>query len=181
MVEHADFFVEAQRVVERQYVDKRAQPDGACALYRACQKYAWARRHSEWGRVVLGKMIAVETRPFDQFEKTQTLLEKATQWTAVTVEMVEDREIQHAANSVTPPPNAANLAGRWSIKTARGRTFMRKILFCLVAAVLAASSANAQQTVKIGLIIDYSWQFADNANQMDNGLQLYIKKHGERV
>src|SRR5262249_40270533 len=77
MVEHADFFVEAQRVVERQYVDKRAQPDGACALYRACQKYAWARRHSEWGRVVLGKMIAVEPRPFDQFEKTQNAPRKS--------------------------------------------------------------------------------------------------------
>src|SRR5215475_15249286 len=130
-------------------------------------------------------MIAVETRPFDQFEKTQTLLEKAAQWAAVTVEMVEDREIQHAANSVTPPPNAANLAGRWSIKTARGRAFMRKTLFCLVAAVLAAvlaaSSANAQQTVKIGLIMAYSGQFADTATQMDNGIKLYIKQHGDTV
>src|SRR5262249_52917077 len=108
-------------------------------------------------------MIAVETRPFGQLEKPQTLLERAGQWAAVTVEMVEDREIQHAANSVTPPPNAANLAGRWSSKTARGRAFMRKALFCLVAAVLAASSANAHQTVKIGLIMAYSGQFADTA------------------
>src|SRR5262249_13749355 len=124
-------------------------------------------------------MIAVETRPLDQFEKTQTLLEKAAQWAAVTVEMVEDREIQHAANSVTPPPNAANLAGRWSIKTARGRAFMRKTLFCLVAAVLAASSANAQHTVRIGLIMAYSGQFADTATQMDNGIKPYIKQHGD--
>jgi hypothetical protein len=61
--------------------------------------------------VVLGKMIAVETQPFDQFEEMQSFLEKAAQWAAVTVEMVEDREIQHAANSVTPLPNAANLGG----------------------------------------------------------------------
>src|SRR5215471_2408195 len=60
MVEHADFLVEPQGVIERQHVHKRTQPDGACPLYRACQKYAWARRHSERGRVMLGKMIAVE-------------------------------------------------------------------------------------------------------------------------
>src|SRR6516165_9932193 len=95
--------------------------------------------------------------------------------------MVEDREIQHTANSVTAPPNAANLASRWSIKTAPRRAFMRKTLFCLVAAVLAASSANAQQTVKIGLIMAYSGQFADTAAQMDNGIKLYMKQHGDTV
>ena len=58
---------------------------------------------------------------------------------------------------------------------------MRKTLFCLVAAVLAASSANAQQTVKIGLIMAYSGQFADTATQMDNGIKLYIKQHGDTV
>ena len=126
-------------------------------------------------------MITVETGPFDQFEETQTLLEKAAQWAAVAVQMVEDREIQHTANSVTALTNAANLAGRWSIKTARRRAFMRKTLFCLfatvLAAVLAASSANAQQTVKIGLIMAYSGQFADTAAQMDNAIKLYIKQH----
>src|SRR5215471_5330316 len=95
--------------------------------------------------------------------------------------MVEDREIQHTANSVTAPPNAANLASRWSIKTALRRAFMRKTLFCLVAAVLAASSANAQQTLKIGLIMPYSGQFADTATQMDNGIKLYMKQHGDTV
>src|SRR5262249_32100089 len=61
LVEHADFFVEAQRVVKRQYVDERTQPDGTCPLNGACQKHAWARRHSQWGRVMLGEVIAVET------------------------------------------------------------------------------------------------------------------------
>src|SRR4029450_6722140 len=58
---------------------------------------------------------------------------------------------------------------------------MRKALLIIAAAVLAASSANAQQTVKIGLIMAYSGQFADTAAQMDNAIKLYIKQHGDTV
>ncbi len=48
---------------------------------------------------------------------------------------------------------------------------MRKSVFVFAAAMLAAfpaSSATAQDTVKIGLILPYSGQFADAAAQMDN-------------
>ncbi|MGH6665686.1 MAG: ABC transporter substrate-binding protein [Pseudolabrys sp.] len=58
---------------------------------------------------------------------------------------------------------------------------MRKAIFVLAAALLAASSANAQQTVKIGLILPYSGQFADTAIQMDNAIKLYVKQHGDMV
>jgi branched-chain amino acid transport system substrate-binding protein len=58
---------------------------------------------------------------------------------------------------------------------------MRKALLIIGAAVLAVSSANAQQTVKIGLIMAYSGQFADTAAQMDNAIKLYIKQHGDTV
>src|SRR6188472_4505817 len=58
---------------------------------------------------------------------------------------------------------------------------MRKALLVIAAAVLAASPANAQQTVKIGLIMAYSGQFADTATQMDNAIKLYIKQKGDTV
>ena len=51
----------------------------------------------------------------------------------------------------------------------------------LAAALLAASAANAQGTVKIGLIMPYSGQFADTAAQMDNAIKLYVKQHGDTV
>jgi branched-chain amino acid transport system substrate-binding protein len=51
----------------------------------------------------------------------------------------------------------------------------------LVAASLVAVSANAQQTIKIGLIMPYSGQFADTAAQMDNAIKLYVKQHGDTV
>ena len=48
-------------------------------------------------------------------------------------------------------------------------------------AFFAASSALAQQPVKIGLIMPYSGQFADTATQMDNAIKLYVKQKGDTV
>src|SRR5712692_3282513 len=52
-------------------------------------------------------------------------------------------------------------------------------LVTLAAAMLAAPSAHAQQPVRIGVILPYSGQFADGANQLDNGIKLYMKQHGD--
>jgi branched-chain amino acid transport system substrate-binding protein len=51
----------------------------------------------------------------------------------------------------------------------------------LVAALAAAAPAIAQQTVRIGLIMPYSGQFADTATQMDNAIKLYVKQNGDMV
>jgi branched-chain amino acid transport system substrate-binding protein len=53
--------------------------------------------------------------------------------------------------------------------------------FFTAAASLAATAGHAEGTVKIGLIISYSGQFADTAAQMDNGIKLYVKQHGDTV
>src|SRR5215470_16126511 len=56
-------------------------------------------------------------------------------------------------------------------------------VFSLSAAVslFALTPAKAQQPVKIGLIMPFSGQFTDAAAQMDNGVKLYIKQHGDVV
>jgi branched-chain amino acid transport system substrate-binding protein len=51
----------------------------------------------------------------------------------------------------------------------------------LALALFGAGSASAQETVKIGIIMPYSGQFADTATQMDNAIKLYIKQHGDTV
>src|SRR5687767_6736100 len=51
----------------------------------------------------------------------------------------------------------------------------------LAAAVAAAFPAYAQQTIKIGLILSSSGQFADAAAQLDNGIKTYMKQHGDTV
>ena len=61
---------------------------------------------------------------------------------------------------------------------------MRKFCYGLAALALAltgTSPAGAQDTVKIGLIISYSGQFADTGAQMDNAIKLYVKQHGDTV
>jgi branched-chain amino acid transport system substrate-binding protein len=51
----------------------------------------------------------------------------------------------------------------------------------LAAALAAAFPAYAQQSVKIGLILSASGQFADAAAQLDNGIKTYMKMHGDKV
>ena len=57
---------------------------------------------------------------------------------------------------------------------------MRKLL---IAAALAGAfgTAHAQQTVKIGLVLSSSGQFADAGAQLDNGIKTYMKMHGDTV
>jgi branched-chain amino acid transport system substrate-binding protein len=60
---------------------------------------------------------------------------------------------------------------------------MRKAIFgffCLVA-LHAGTTVSAQQTVKIGLLMTYTGQFTDAAAQMDNGIKLYMKQHGDVI
>src|SRR5688500_17203000 len=57
---------------------------------------------------------------------------------------------------------------------------MRKLV---IAAALAAAfgTAQAQQPIKIGLVLSSSGQFADAAAQLDNGIKTYMKMHGDTV
>jgi branched-chain amino acid transport system substrate-binding protein len=48
-------------------------------------------------------------------------------------------------------------------------------------ALAGTGSADAQDTVKIGIILPFSGQFADTGIQLDNGIKLYVKQHGDTV
>jgi branched-chain amino acid transport system substrate-binding protein len=54
-------------------------------------------------------------------------------------------------------------------------------LGCAFALLLGAPSAQAQGTVKIGLINVLSGQFADAGIQLDNGVKTYMKQYGDTV
>jgi branched-chain amino acid transport system substrate-binding protein len=51
----------------------------------------------------------------------------------------------------------------------------------VAAALLISTTANAQNTVKIGVISAFSGQFADTSAQIDNGIKLYMKQKGDTV
>jgi len=61
---------------------------------------------------------------------------------------------------------------------------MRRLVFAgaaLVAAALSPATGQAQGTIKIGLILPLSGQFADTGVQIQNGINLYMKQHGDTV
>jgi branched-chain amino acid transport system substrate-binding protein len=51
----------------------------------------------------------------------------------------------------------------------------------IAAAFAVITSANAADPIKIGMVMSYSGQFADVSTQMDNGVKLYMKQHGDTV
>ena len=55
------------------------------------------------------------------------------------------------------------------------------LLAGLAASLFAVAPSYAQQTVKIGVILPYSGQFADPGAQIDNGIKLYMQQHGDTV
>jgi branched-chain amino acid transport system substrate-binding protein len=59
----------------------------------------------------------------------------------------------------------------------------RLLLAGIVAFVpsLFAAEGHAQDTVKIGVIMPFSGQFADPATQSDDGIKLYLKQHGDKL
>ncbi len=61
---------------------------------------------------------------------------------------------------------------------------MKRILLAGAALFAAATlpvAGHAQNTIKIGIILPYSGQFADTATQLDAGIKLYVKKHGDSI
>ncbi len=61
---------------------------------------------------------------------------------------------------------------------------MRRIALALgtLAAIFSATNeVSAQQPVKIGIILPYSGQLADLGVQIDNGIKLYMRQHGDVV
>ncbi|MCB1436272.1 MAG: ABC transporter substrate-binding protein [Rhodobiaceae bacterium] len=55
------------------------------------------------------------------------------------------------------------------------------VIVSLFALAVGISGAQAQDTVKVGLILPYSGQFADAGIQIENGLKLYMSQHGDTV
>ena len=51
----------------------------------------------------------------------------------------------------------------------------------LLAACVLPTAGHAADTIKIGVVMPYSGQFADLAKEMDNGIKIYMQQHGDKV
>jgi branched-chain amino acid transport system substrate-binding protein len=61
---------------------------------------------------------------------------------------------------------------------------MKRLLLAgsaLLAVAMLPAAGNAQGTLKVGVILPYSGQFADAARQVDAGIKLYMKDHGDKA
>ena len=61
---------------------------------------------------------------------------------------------------------------------------MKRSLFAgaaLLAAVIMPVVGHAQGTIKVGIVLPYSGQFAHTATELDAGIKLYVKQHGDTV
>jgi branched-chain amino acid transport system substrate-binding protein len=61
---------------------------------------------------------------------------------------------------------------------------MKRSLFAgaaLLAAVIMPVAGHAQGTIKVGIVLPYSGQFAHTATELDAGIKLYVKQHGDTV
>jgi len=59
---------------------------------------------------------------------------------------------------------------------------MKRLLLagvCAIAAGFVPATVSAQ--VKVGIVLPYTGQFAHTATQLDNGIKLYVKQHGDKV
>src|ERR1700730_16279397 len=92
LVEHADLVDQSERVIERQQVHHRAEPQLPRPLCDRGQEDAGRRRIAEWGVVVLGQMIAVEPGPVVSLDQLQPLLEELAYRHAAIIQMVKDPE-----------------------------------------------------------------------------------------
>ena len=86
-------------------------------------------------------------------------------------QLTGQRLAEHAPNAVVMHPGPI----------IRGLELTAGVAGLVATALIAAAPAHAEDTVKIGLIMTYSGQFADVATMMDNAIKLYMKQHGDTV
>ena len=96
LVEHADFFIRAQRTLQRQNIDERAEPQPLGALRDGGQKHRRRRRHAEWRRVMFREMICVKSPPIIGLDQAQPALVLFGQRPRALIHMVED-SVSHLA------------------------------------------------------------------------------------
>ena len=71
IVEHRDLFGDADRMIERQQIHERAQPQGRRALRHGGEEDARRGRVAERGAVVFGEVIRVEARSLVRFDQRE--------------------------------------------------------------------------------------------------------------
>ncbi len=92
LIEHADFLDHAKRVIKRQRVDHRSEPQPLGALRHRRQEHARRRRHAERCPMVLGDVIGVKAGAVVKLDAGQPLLVVVRLRRPAGVDVIEDSE-----------------------------------------------------------------------------------------
>ena len=106
LVEHADFVDQPQRMIERQQIDHRPEPQLPGPLGHGGEKHARRRRVAERRVVVLGQMVAIEPGAIIGLDQLQPVLEMPGQRLPAVVQMVENPKTHVAASPCLLSPAA---------------------------------------------------------------------------
>ncbi|MFK0206278.1 ABC transporter substrate-binding protein [Agrobacterium sp. NPDC090283] len=61
------------------------------------------------------------------------------------------------------------------------RQFLLGTVSTIAAIAVGGASANAAETVKVGLVLSMSGPFSQYGRQMENGIRLFMKEHGDTI
>ena len=92
LIEHADFFDQPDRMIERQQIDHRSEPQGFGALRDRRQIDAGRRGHAERRRMVLRDVVAVDAGAFIGLRQAQAIFVKFCERNARVIHVVEHAE-----------------------------------------------------------------------------------------
>jgi hypothetical protein len=123
VIEHADLLGQPQRVVLRERVDQRAEPQTLAVLRGGGEKDARRRREAERRPVVLGKVVAVETAAIvgaDQLEPVGVLRTEIGLGAIHVIEHAELHLVSTAVGEITVIPRSRFLPSAAALSVAAG-------------------------------------------------------------
>ena len=98
LVQHTDFLRQPQRVIERQRIDHRPEPQLLGAHGDSGQKNIGRRCHAKRGAMMLGQMIGVKASPVIGLDQRQPLLHELRHRQRRIVQMIEDPDFHRACH-----------------------------------------------------------------------------------
>ena len=92
MVQHADFFDQAQRDIQRDEINQGTDADAGCGLRQRRQENTGRRRRAQGRAVVLRQVVAPETRGFRCLGYSDPLRVGPAQRLGAHIQVVENTE-----------------------------------------------------------------------------------------
>src|SRR4029077_21047271 len=111
LIEHADFLDQAQRMIERQEIDKWAEAQALGALRQRGEEQSRRGGAAERRRVVFGEVIAIDAAAIVGFDQLKSIGIELRERTARVVHVIEYAELHgNAPRDRARPPGLAPLA-----------------------------------------------------------------------